>query len=883
MRIHRIRLKNFCGVVESEARFAPQGITIVEGPNEVGKSTLFQALDMLLDYRDDSKSEVVRAAKPVNRDVGAEVEADLEIGNYNLTYFKRFHRDRETRLTIRTPTPESITGREAHDRVQQVLDGSLDAALWKALRIVQGERVGLPDLKGQPALAQALDHAAGEVRAGDREEALADAARAEYLRYWTDKGNEKEVPLGKARAAAIRANGTAQDLRQKLASLQDDITRHARLDREVADARVSLGQLEGSVAKSEKAWDEISKLREVLERLRADHQTALAEARAANSVEEERQRLEQSASEAAARTKALTAKQEGSQPALERAMHGFDSAREARDEARKAAEMTEREEALRRKDRDFRHDGLELARLEERLARIRAAEKGAAEANEILARLLITEKLRVTIRNADIEVKKARARLEASSPQLHVKALSEIQVVLDGVPMKLASGEERSLPLPEGVTVQLADAVEVQVSPGTSDKTLREKRDAVEKELSSACEQAGVGSPEEAESAWVTRQEAERVVTQRDHIVKDDLRDLSREDLETRIGSTRSRVELYRDQRPAQPPLPPDLDEAKRLLAHAEQVAEDAKARHRTADDVFEAARQVHDQLREGSAIDAALLKQAHEDLGRISVRLTEEREQSSDEALVKRREAAEKTEHEKKEALSSGEYRLAVADPKGTEECLNTAREARKKAGTRREDLERELVQLRVRLETLGEQGLAESLAEAERACFEAEDELARLLRQAAAAKLLHETFASERDTARRAYVAPLREGVKRLGRYIFGPTFGVDVDDELRIANRTLEGITVPFESLSTGAREQIGVLVRLAAALVVAKDGGAPLVLDDALGSTDPERLEAVGTVLSLAGRECQVIVLTCSPERYVHVAAASRVRVEAVRQT
>jgi len=43
------------------------------------------------------------------------------------------------------------------------------------------------------------------------------------------------------------------------------------------------------------------------------------------------------------------------------------------------------------------------------------------------------------------------------------------------------------------------------------------------------CEQAGVGSAEEAESAWVTRQEAERVVTQRDHIVKDDLRDLSPE------------------------------------------------------------------------------------------------------------------------------------------------------------------------------------------------------------------------------------------------------------------------------------------------------------------------------------------------------------------
>jgi energy-coupling factor transporter ATP-binding protein EcfA2 len=883
VRIHRIRLKNFRGVIESEARFAPQGVTIVEGPNEVGKSTLLRALDLLLDYRDDSKSDDVRAAKPVDRDVGAEVEADLEIGTYNLTYFKRFHRDRETRLTIRAPTPESLTGREAHDRVQQILDGSLDTALWKALRIEQGEKVGLPDLKGQPALAKALDHAAGEVRAGDREEALFDATRTEYGKYWTDKGKEKEDPLGRSRSEATKALETTQGLGQKLVSLDEDIVRSARLDREAADAKASIGQLERSVTESETAWGEISKLREELERTRAEHQTALTALGAAKNAETERHVLATSATDATARTSALAAAADASQPAREGAGRDFTSAREAREVAKNAAEIAEREETLRRKDRDFRREELELAQMEERLTRIQNSEKGAAEATEVLTRLSITEELRATIRDADIEVKKARARLEAASPQLHVRALRDVQVVLDGMAVNLSGGEERSLPLPEAVTVQLADVVEMQVSPGMSDATLRERCDAAEQALLSACEQAGVKSAEEAETAWVMRQKAEQAVAQRDQIVAENLRDLARGDLERRIKSTRSRLESYLMLRPTEPPLPYHLDEAKRLLAIAERGSEDAKARHRAADDTFEAARQVHEKLREEQAVNAALLKQAQEDLGRISARLAEERERSSDEALVKRRQAAELTEREKAGAFASADRLLSAADPTGSEERLSTAREALKKAGKRCETIELELRQLRGRLDTLGEQGLAESLAEAERASFEAEDTLARLLRRAAAAKLLYETLASERDTARRAYVAPLQEGVRRLGRHVFGPTFSVEVDDELRIASRTLEDITIPFASLSTGAREQLGVLVRLAAALVVAKDGGAPLVLDDALGSTDPDRLEAVGTVLSLAGRECQVIVLTCSPERYAHVAAASRVRIEAIRPT
>ncbi len=64
----------------------------------------------------------------------------------------------------------------------------------------------------------------------------------------------------------------------------------------------------------------------------------------------------------------------------------------------------------------------------------------------------------------------------------------------------------------------------------------------------------------------------------------------------------------------------------------------------------------------------------------------------------------------------------------------------------------------------------------------------------------------------------------------------------------------------------------LVRLRALFVL----GASLILDDALGYTDPERLRLMGAVLAKAGKECQIIILTCVPERYNNVGEATVVR-------
>ena len=98
MILHRLRLTNFRGVSDREIAFPDHGVVVVCGPNEVGKSSMLEALDLLLTYRDRSAHRDVKQVKPTHADVGAEVEAEISTGPYRFVYRKRFHKRNMTEL-----------------------------------------------------------------------------------------------------------------------------------------------------------------------------------------------------------------------------------------------------------------------------------------------------------------------------------------------------------------------------------------------------------------------------------------------------------------------------------------------------------------------------------------------------------------------------------------------------------------------------------------------------------------------------------------------------------------------------------------------------------------------------------------------------------------
>src|SRR5690606_24363114 len=125
--------------------------------------------------------------RPAGRDVGPRVEIELTTGPYHLVLAKRWLHQKETTLTLTAPRHEHLVGREAHQRVQEILAETLDADLWAALRLPQGSELTQAAFD-TPTLARALDLAAGGQVAGAREDDLLARVAAEHERYWTPGG-----------------------------------------------------------------------------------------------------------------------------------------------------------------------------------------------------------------------------------------------------------------------------------------------------------------------------------------------------------------------------------------------------------------------------------------------------------------------------------------------------------------------------------------------------------------------------------------------------------------------------------------------------------------------------------------------------------------------
>lgn len=241
---------------------------------------------------------------------------------------------------------------------------------------------------------------------------------------------------------------------------------------------------------------------------------------------------------------------------------------------------------------------------------------------------------------------------------------------------------------------------------------------------------------------------------------------------------------------------------------------------------------------------------------------------------LGKRVTAARDASQESRTARDAARARLDDVDIDSLRSRLTNADQKLNRARAALSQNHEQLRNLHVSLDLRGEKGLGAQLdaAYSNRDRCLAQDQ--SLGERAEAAKLLYEVFEHRRTEARQRYIAPFKQRIEQYGRIVYDTSFEVDVDDALAVSRRTLGGVTLAVSQLSTGAQEQLGIVARLACASIVSPDGsGAPVILDDALGWSDPARLERMGAAISSAGDDCQVIILTCTPGRYAHVGNAT----------
>jgi energy-coupling factor transporter ATP-binding protein EcfA2 len=156
------------------------GLNLIVGPNEMGKSTLFAALQAVLFERHRSQAQTVKSYQPAGHEgVSPRVALSFEIAGRRYRIEKRFLRRPSAELAL----PD---GRHLHgDAAEEALDGLLAGGaansqagrrnasealgIWSLLWVGQGQSFLPPELAAgaHGTLQSALEAEVGEVLGGD--------------------------------------------------------------------------------------------------------------------------------------------------------------------------------------------------------------------------------------------------------------------------------------------------------------------------------------------------------------------------------------------------------------------------------------------------------------------------------------------------------------------------------------------------------------------------------------------------------------------------------------------------------------------------------------------------------------------------------------------
>lgn len=874
MRLRRIRLADVRGVDAAEVVFTPHGVTVVEAPNEAGKTTLLEAVDLLLRFKDTATARAIKELQPADRDVGSTIEVEMVLGGTHLTCTKTFNRDRQTVLRLHAPTADVLRGAVAHDRLEALFNAEVDRGLYDALRLTQGRGLDAVGLSASAVLEARLDAAAGG-SGHTSDSGLLARAEAEYLRWYTRTGREGTALSDRDQAVAD-AEAHHTGLHARLAALEADSARLALVDQELPTLQRRRDvELPAALADAEARVAQLTELRRAVALASAELGRAEAQQDAARTHQAARTEL-------VARVEELTdelARDEPDALVEDRAAAAEQAqveARQAHGEAAGAVAEARRGQADAQRLVDLVTSEAEQADLADRHARVTAILAEARTAAETLAGLRLDAVGLDRIRRAEQAVRTAEATLAAGAPVLAVRAATDLTVQVDGVAHALTDGDALRQPVGEDATLDVPGVVQLTVTAGTSAAELHRTLAAARDRITAACDDAGVTDLDEAERRAAERTAAEAVLARRDSELARELGARSPAELEAELRAATQRVAAL-EAAGGLPAPRPEPAAARAALAAAQTLLRQAEAAEAAAREVLDAATEQASAARAGVERHVAVRTAREQALARATGQLTDARREITDEALAAALTAAEQAVTAAEQARRERQGELADLDPEAVELTLTNLTAQRSDLDTRCTELETERITLRERLRLGGEEGLGEGLAKAADDLARARADQRRDRARAAAARLLHTELTTARDEAYRAYHGPLRERIAGKARLLLGGDVDVVLDDDLAVSARVHGGVTLAWDQLSAGAREQLAILTALSAAELAGSDG-VPFILDDALGYTDPARLERIGALLGRV-TDAQVIVLTCVADRFRHVGGAHTVRLGA----
>ncbi|MDZ7841701.1 MAG: AAA family ATPase [Gammaproteobacteria bacterium] len=856
------------------------GLNVVVGPNEMGKSTLLDALRAALFEKHTSKAQPITALQNDRNQAAPVVELTFELDNGEYRIAKRFIKKPYARLHY--PDGRTLESDAAEDALRNLLDveepGRKGAqadtlGMWNVLWVQQGESFGalkLPE-SARSSLHGALEAEVGAVLGGRRGRALPQAIERQL--------GDLVTSTGKPRGAYKELLDDIEELNAKLETLR---TRRQELSRTLEDLEEAQETLK-RLAAGERDRSDQADLDTARQRQRALRELESRIEAAASELELRKRNLERAEQTQAERSRlkeAIASEQQAVEAArarLEEARRQETEARSRLDELR--AGVQEAETAVTRADEVVSRERRTLAaverqariqQLEARHDKARAAETREREARRSAAAILVTEESLKAIRGAANELEAVTNRLTAAATRIGFDMTGEglDGIEVDGEPL---SADRRSVQAVESTTIAIPGRGRIMVEPAIKDRdelvrTQQEARAALKERL----ETAGAASVQDAEDQHAQRakalQDAELARQESAlHAPATDECQAGAQALGDHIGSqhqilAREMAELGIETLPA----PREAEEA-----------------FRAAQEQAEAARRALDTARAELSGPQDSLSRVQAELGTVQgrfedgqARLDKLRRELAEAETASPDDALRDTVNTAKAALSEQEGIVAGLQGQRSEETLEqieTRIERLEKAihdrQDKRKNLEIRISGLKSRIEAFEGTGLDEEIERRERDLDQAQERHRRVEREVRVLDLLLSTLQAAEREAKEKYLSPVLNRVRPYLQFLF-PGADIRIDEDLHITGVVRDdGHEEAFHHLSMGTQEQIAVLVRLAFAEMLIEQGHpATVVLDDALVFSDDRRIASMFDILTMAARNVQIIILTCREQLF-----------------
>lgn len=841
------------------------GINLFTGPNESGKSTLVDAIRAAFFERHNSIAG--EQFQPWgNSNASPSVSLDFEWQGTAWKLTKSFVRSVRCELNAGN---QAISGKEAEDKLARILGYS-----YAGRGASQSVHQGIPGLLwvGQGSIQEIRDpveQAGNYLQTALGEEISSVTSSGDWLlEKVTNMRNELLTKTGRPRGAYKDIDEALEDTRAQLAELdshiksyQDNVDALAVLEEQQTreDLSKPWQALREQAREAQKKLDAIAELQQQQEQAQSEMGNKQAQAKL------ERERLE--AFEKVRET-------------LEQRQVEMDKARIEHDTlvADKASVETRHQEAQSaRKRAEAQYEkALEQARraqLQAEQERVKSAIKAARttlESAQETVKKLAQQRAERTRNELDFPVLEELKKLQRKLDKLELKkemAATRVQwrlapksgLTLDGQDLE----DEGERLLLETATLTIPDIGTLSLSPGGEDiQKLARDQARLGDDRTSLLSKLGIKSLAEGERRERLCDDLNNEI----RLLKTRLQDLvpsGLDEFKAQFKADEAQLTTLEEQIKHCPPDDPELPD--------ETAARDALDAARTHYEAAETTRSAH---RERLAVAEQALKNATHEWKQLKAEYEdperEKRQQEASRQMTNLNAALETLGQD----IKNRQVDIDAAQPDMLAEDVQRFQDSANALEVAAQDRLRRISDLRIRLETLGARGLEAQRSELQEEEAIQERRHEQLGRRAEALDYLTQKLESARQELTQKLQAPLQKHLDHYLKLMF-PGSSIELDDKLAPSLLLRDGVPGNIEELSYGAREQLGLVSRLAYADLL-KEAGQPtlLILDDAMVHSDAARRAQAARVLYDAASRHQILLFTCHPENWNQLGVPAR---------